>query len=76
MNLVSVGKLADEGCHIVFGKGMMENCKGFVRMLAEGKKRGTLYTLKSKLMKEDIVATATKEDPRQNLSAQNTWAPD
>jgi hypothetical protein len=36
-------------------------------VVAEGKKRGTLYTLKSKLQKEDIVATATKEDPTTNL---------
>jgi hypothetical protein len=36
-------------------------------VVAEGKKRGTLYTLKSKLQKEDIVPTATKEDPTTNL---------
>jgi hypothetical protein len=36
-------------------------------VVVEGKKRGTLYTLKSKLQKEDIVATATKEDPTTNL---------
>jgi hypothetical protein len=36
-------------------------------VVAEGKKRDTLYTLKSKLQKEDIVATATKEDPTTNF---------
>jgi hypothetical protein len=36
-------------------------------VVAEGKKRGTLCTLKSKLQKEDIVATTTKEDPTTNL---------
>jgi hypothetical protein len=37
-------------------------------VVAEGKKRGTLYTLKSKLQKENILAIATKEDPTTNLS--------
>jgi hypothetical protein len=36
-------------------------------VVAEGKKRGTLYTLKSKLQKKDIVSTSTKEDPTTNL---------
>jgi hypothetical protein len=36
-------------------------------VVVEGKKRNTFYTLKSKLQKEDIVSTATKEDPTTNL---------
>lgn len=45
MNLVSAGKLDDEGCHIVFGKGCWKIVKGSL-VVAKGQKTGTLYTLK------------------------------
>jgi hypothetical protein len=65
MNLVSTGKLDDEGFHIVFGKGGWKIVKGSL-VVAKGQKIGTLYTLKSKLQKSDIVVV-TKEEPTTYL---------
>jgi len=65
MNLVSTGKLDDEGYHIVFGKGGWKIVKSLL-VIAKGHKISTLYTLKSKLQKLDIVVV-TKEEPTTNL---------
>ena len=50
MNLVLVGKLDDEGFHIMFGNGKWKIAKGSL-IVEKGKKSDIPYTLKSNVEK-------------------------
>ena len=53
LNLISKGKLDDEGFPNFFGESKWKLTKGFL-VVVKGKKQNTLYVMKTKLHKGDI----------------------
>ena len=61
LNLISTGKLDDDGYCNYFGEGKWKLTKGSI-ILAKGRKVNTLYVMEAKLIKEDVNVAAKESD--------------
>jgi len=73
MNLISVGRLCDDGCNVMFTKdGVYISRAG--KVIGTGHREGGIYTVEmTKIAQANIANAATRRDAASNISAMNLW---